>query len=149
MLKICTKGKCTKQNTMESPSSILPSLVHFYSGPFSKKRFPTSSLRSVNVFGNVAPFKCIVCFARFISSDLLRIHTATHTGKELLDRCIDFSTTMVDHDKDEKNEDTKNEITEEKIKENSGKPPFSLTTSFEKLANKFMDFHFYENLIIV
>ena len=78
----------------------------------------------MNVFGNVAPFKCIVCFARFISSDLLRIHTATHTGKELLDRCIDFSTTMVDHDKDEKNEDTKNEITEEKIKENSGKPMF-------------------------
>ena len=78
----------------------------------------------MNVFGNVAPFKCIVCFARFISSDLLRIHTATHTGKELLDRCIDFSTTMVDHDKDEKNEDTKTEITEEKIKEKPGKPIF-------------------------
>ena len=66
----------------------------------------------MNVFGNIAPFKCIVCFARFISSDLLRIHTATHTGKELLDRCIDFSTTMVNHDKDEKS----NEITDEKDK---------------------------------
>ena len=78
----------------------------------------------MNVFGNVAPFKCIVCFARFISSDLLRIHTATHTGKELLDRCIDFSTTMVDHDKDEKNDESKNDITEEKNPEKSGKPMF-------------------------
>lgn len=80
--------------------------------------------RSVNVFGNVAPFKCIVCFARFISSDLLRIHTATHTGKELLDRCIDFSTTMVDHDKDEKSNEITDEKDKTKLHEKNGKPMF-------------------------
>lgn len=58
--------------------------------------------RSRNVFGeNNIPFKCIVCFARFLTSDLLRIHIGSHTGRELLDRCIDFSSTMYEDREEE------------------------------------------------
>ncbi|CBY20623.1 unnamed protein product [Oikopleura dioica] len=58
---------------------------------------------------NLKTFRCIVCFYRSLKGSTLRKHIECHSGEDVLDRAMDFSTEQADDSSSEEDEDEEDE----------------------------------------